>query len=221
MLGYVKPYDFFGPLFLLFRVASLFIERGFWTRWLTEFAQQRWAASFYLSELAKKLLRSHHPPILTTLPTHIPSFVVSMVLFLCWPFAQEAWMLCYGGCLIVEPFMRILFEQLLWSYGMSIWAFVLSYEGGKWAIRILAAFYSFGVSLWLIRVGAGDDKYWMIWLGGGILIAYGVGLWIDLRYAYTHRFIRWLWLQFLLDINKDNKGNKVDPVFGVEFDYMS
>jgi hypothetical protein len=65
------------------RMASLFIEQGFWTRWLMEFAQQRRAASFYLSERAKEILKSHHPPNLTTIPTHIPSFVLGAVLLCC------------------------------------------------------------------------------------------------------------------------------------------
>ena len=89
------------------RVAVLGIETAFWNKWLTRFARQRWAASFFdSSNLAQRLLRSQRPSIFMTLPTHIPFFAVSVVLIIAGSVSRQNWMATFGACLFMEPFVR-------------------------------------------------------------------------------------------------------------------
>lgn len=204
----LEPSDWLSMVFMWLRMVSLFIEQGFWTRWLTEFAQQRWAASFYLSEQAKEILGSHHPPSLTTLPTHIPSFVLGAVLLCCWPFVQQPWMVTFGGCLIVEPIVRMVCQMLFRRRSMAIWTFSRSEEGETWMIRVGSAFLFFLFGAFCIRYGTYYYMYWMIWLGGGFWFAYLVWLWIDSSNGYTRRFVRW------------SQSKRVENDREVEFEYL-
>jgi hypothetical protein len=177
--------DGFWVFFSVLSVSSTFIEQAFWTRWLTEFAQQRWAASFYDSDLTRRLLSSHLPPTLTTLPTHIPSFLVGLVLLLSWAFSRQEWMLWCGGGTILEPFVRLACYQIARGYSVAVLAFWNSVEKFRLLISILIFIVFFDGALLLIRYGAQLHKSWVIWIGRCLLVASFVWPWIDWHNGYS------------------------------------
>ena len=94
------------------------MEPTFWIRWLTQFAQQRWAASFYNhSDLARRLFRAKHPSVLMTLPTHI---AISVFLAMAWSVTIQEWMAITSAYLMIEPFVRLLCQLLLRGYNLPI-----------------------------------------------------------------------------------------------------
>lgn len=100
-------------------------------------------------------------------------------------------MISYGGCFFAEPFVRLACQALGRRWSTVIWTFVHTEEGETWTARIgiAALFFLLGASC--ISNGAYYHKYWMIWLGGGFLVACCVWLLIDFYNGYTRRFARW------------------------------
>jgi hypothetical protein len=168
--------------FVLFwsRLAVLGIETALWNKWLTRFAQQRWAASFFDSNnLAQRLLRSQRPSIFMTLPTHIPLFTVSVVLIIAGSVSRQNWMTTFGACLVVEPFVRFLFQLMVGRYSVAISNF-MSTGAEVWLFRFKAFVLFSAAPIGIIIAGVTRNEPGFIWLGGLAFAFYPIILWLDL-----------------------------------------
>jgi hypothetical protein len=169
--------------FWALRCASLLLEMAFWTRWLTEFAEQRWAASFYDSSLSKRLLDMQNPPLLITLPTHIPFFVLGMILLGFWIKFRAAWLLWSAGTFIVEPFLRLIIQAIIQGCGMAVYNFVLHKvlrpNKLRWIIHAGVLFVFVMTSVRITSYGEQYQTLWVDWLGRGVLYAYPGWLGLD------------------------------------------
>ena len=76
------------------------------------YIRRRWAAVFYDTQEAQQLLSSHDPSISLTVPTHIPLFVIGVVLMIWWLFSHDVWTLFAAGTMLVEPFLRLGYEMV-------------------------------------------------------------------------------------------------------------
>ncbi|KAL5328127.1 hypothetical protein ACEPPN_005835 [Leptodophora sp. 'Broadleaf-Isolate-01'] len=169
--------------FWVLRCASLLLEIAFWTRWLTEFAEQRWAASFYDSSLSKRLLDMQNPPLLITLPTHTPFFVLGIILLGFWIKFRTAWLLWSAGTFIVEPFLRLIIQATVQGYGMGVYNFVLHKvlrpNKLRWIIHAGVLFVFIITSVRITSYGEQFQTLWVDWLGRGVLYAYPGWLGLD------------------------------------------
>jgi hypothetical protein len=106
---------------LMLRGMTLDAGRAFWLKWLTVFARQRWAASFYTSSgLSKKLLSSQHPPVLMIFKTHVVFFAVSFLLIVTWIMRRQEGMITVVTLFFFEPFVRIMFQLGVYRYSVEL-----------------------------------------------------------------------------------------------------
>jgi hypothetical protein len=172
--------DYFYWSVLTLRGFGLFLEFSFWTHWLTEFAQQRWAATFYdEGELAKQLLSMKHPSVFITLPTHIPTFVMGVFclpLHLFWNGSQNNWLLRISGAMIIEPFVRLSLQYMIQRYGVAVFDFFRFKVFRPNPIRrmILSGILLATILTGLRAISYGEqfDHIWLVWLGRGLISAY-------------------------------------------------
>jgi hypothetical protein len=62
------------------RLSYAFIQRAFWRMWLDQWIQQRWAATFYDSKMARKLLSAPSPTFVFVMWTWTPMYCISCIL---------------------------------------------------------------------------------------------------------------------------------------------
>jgi hypothetical protein len=186
--GFWEQADFTDKVTIVIMVLRKFaldIEMAFWLKWLTSFAQQRWAASFYNSSLlSKRLLASQHPPILMTFQTHSAFFAASAVLILTWIVSREDWMIVVATSFIFEPFVRVMFQLAVYKYSLKIAQFFSERKNSRWGLRILAFLLVAELPVVGVIDGVRNHKPWIIWSGGILLIFYPFMLWLDLYRGY-------------------------------------
>lgn len=167
------------------RIFALDTEMAFWLKWLTVFAQQRWAASFYNSSLlSERLLSSQHPPLLMTFQTHSAFFATSAVLMLAWIISREDWMIVVATSFIFEPFVRVPFQLAVYRYSLKITQFLSERKNAHWALRMLAFLLFAELPVFGVIDGVRNHKPWMVWSGGILFIFYPFILWFDLYRGY-------------------------------------
>jgi hypothetical protein len=179
--GVIITFFHFLRLFILIVIESLF-----WGRWLLGFTQQRWAASFYDSTAARRLLSSQGPSILITIPTHIPNFIFGGVLLLCWSFAKQYWMISVGGSLILEPLIKLPVEWGLRHYCDALLDFDSKVKD-HWVLMGITGIVFFNVA-WVISEGFRSHEFWRIELGLFTLVVCFIWLWIDRQRGYSRWF---------------------------------
>jgi len=179
---------------LSLRSMTLEIERAFWLKWLTAFARQRWAASFYTSSrLSKKLLSSQHAPMLMVFKTHVAYFAISFVLMIMWVMRRQEWMITVATSLFLEPFVTILFQLGLYRYSMDV-AHLWSAEGKSpvWIVRCFLFLCSLSPVV-AIADGYRKEKPWMVWSGGVVFGFYLLVVWLDFYKGYLEVWCNKMW----------------------------
>jgi hypothetical protein len=174
-----------SAVIMFLRLLALDIEMAFWLKWLTVFAQRRWAASFCNSApLSKRLLSSQYPPILITFRTHIAFFAIGTVLLLAWIINRQDWMIVVATSFIFEPFVRVPFQLAVYRYSLKIAQLFSDGRNAHWALRMLAFLLFAELPVFGIIDGIRKHKPWMVWSGAILFALYPFILWFDLYRGY-------------------------------------
>jgi hypothetical protein len=180
----------------------LWIESVFWTLWLTDFVQIRWAASFHTNEISRILLRSRNPSIFFTLPTHLPLAILATSLLIVGIFAHHVVLSIIAGTLLVEPATRLIMEAGLRKYGKHLVDAAGRIAPASSIASLTVSCFTVLVSL-ITTVGFALGKSWLIWLGGaGSLVILGAVL-----IAYRHKAMADLLEGFVDSVTKHNSNN--------------
>jgi len=148
----------------MLRGMTLDAGRAFWLKWLTVFARQRWAASFYTSSgLSKKLLSSQHPPVLMIFKTHVVFFAVSFLLIVTWIMRRQEGMITVVTLFFFEPFVRIMFQLGVYRYSVELAHFL----GGCYWVHFLSLF----ILLLLLWMVIGERNFGWCSLEGHYLLS--------------------------------------------------
>jgi hypothetical protein len=151
----------FGSLML--RSMTLDAERAFWLTWLTVFARQGRAASFYTSSgLSKKMLSSQHPPMLMIFKTHVVFFAVRFLLIVTWIMREQNWMITVATLFFFGPLVRITFQLGVYRYSMEVAHFWSAEDKSPlWIVRLGSLFVAL-YSIIAIIYGYRREKFWMV-----------------------------------------------------------
>ncbi len=106
---------------IVLRLACLPAELIFWMVWITQFSQQRWAASFHDNKLSQTMLQSQNPPIWFTLPSHIPFWFIAFLLFIWGTLLPQKE--AFGAIVVIlsiEPVVRAALEAVLRLYHRKV-----------------------------------------------------------------------------------------------------